>query len=164
MVEHLREGVQLSDRTDRRGSGHARFTNVCCLDSHGQPTDQVPCDSAMGLEAHVSLRQQLVRPYCAFIIYNRMNQRVCRLYTNSAFNAQHTHDDSVTYRCAIKNVNLMPGEYHITAHLGESQGGVVDEVENAASVRITASQYSRRSLGTKQDIVFLKSNWTIEPA
>jgi lipopolysaccharide transport system ATP-binding protein len=120
----------LSERADRRGSGHVRLRSVLISTGEELPSAVL----ATGRPARFVFDVTAIRPglACAFTIYNQTGQPVAQ------FNSAHASPEDRRepqlggrYLCHLEELPLVPGRYRINVALS-TDGELQDHVESAA--------------------------------
>jgi lipopolysaccharide transport system ATP-binding protein len=156
------QGVgSLANRTDRNGSGVARYRSLGLLDSFGRLTDRLSSGGPMEVEAVIECHKPLKSAQCIFIFSTIRGQRVFRLATQDHGFLIPTSEGSFRLRCQVPAINLMPGGYTVSLRL-LSMNELVDEVQDAAQFSVVARDHngSGKLLGTHQDLIFYPCQWS----
>jgi lipopolysaccharide transport system ATP-binding protein len=164
-LSRLRESAKacsLAERTDRGGSGAARFTALRFYDEDGNVTESIPCGKKLILEADVVSSRPVEHPQCAFIFFTPRGQRLFRLHTADATQALPPLRGRATYRCVVDQLNLMPGSYPVMLRLLDGGDDMIDDLEAAAELTVLPGDVNGtgRVPGTRFDLIFLPCRWS----
>lgn len=131
----------LEERTDRRGSGEARFTSVQIKSGdNGEeiPTSVVRMGGKLTIEATYCATEEVIGPVFGFLIADNKSNIVIRSYS------QESHPDvpppiqpgtNAIVRCTFPHLPLMYGIYYV--HLWVSRhSSAIDYIEYATSFEI----------------------------
>ena len=152
--------VRLDQRPDRRGNGAGHFLS---LNLEGQEKEALPCPPRTGqparLEAQVQTRQEgtidlqlnVIHPSGHFL--TTLNSRL----TGQTFTRQAGHH---TFTCEIPQLPLMPGTYHLRAHLFLN-GQAADIVEHALEFTVEEGDYYHNGQYFRKKLqgLFIPQNW-----
>jgi lipopolysaccharide transport system ATP-binding protein len=150
----------LAERTDRRGLGRVRAVR---MSAHSGGHEAAPgvlfygetavlqCDVS-GLVADMS---------CSFTILNDMTQRVCR-FSSRVFTANDTIEPGRTFTCAIPDVPLIPGRYHVNLSIFSGRE-LEDSVDGALVFEVQPGLMDGRPLAREQTGVVIapRHRWTV---
>lgn len=128
----------LADRTDRVGSGIARFTTMRMLDDQGNPTDMVPMNGILTFEIGYEAFQEIEYPIFGVFFKDIFARTILRGYSHES--GQYVPirpTESGTVRCTFENLPLMHGTYSIALWLGRP-GQCIDDIEHVAMVSVIA--------------------------
>jgi lipopolysaccharide transport system ATP-binding protein len=165
-IESLRKTAasqSLAERSDRGGTGAARFTAVRLYDGEGRLTDQIACGGQLVLEADAVASDPLVSPQCVFIISTARGQRLFRLHSGDWLGSPQPLDGRATYRCSVRNLNLMPGRYSVRLRLLDCDEDICDDLDMAAELTVVPRDVegANRVPGTPSDVMFMPCAWSV---
>ncbi len=152
----------LAERTDRGGTGGARFTSLRFYNGDGHPTTQLDCGGKMVVEVDVNCEHPIPNLQCALIVSTGRGQRLFRLFTGDGLQNPPPYVGQGTYRCVVEALNLMPGPYSMQLRLFDAGKDIVDDIEMAAEFTVVARDVNEtgRIPGTRLDLVFMPCTWS----
>ncbi len=156
--------VSLAERTDRAGTGQARYTAIRFLDDAGQPVASVPMGGALTVELDFVAHRALARPRFLLIFVNPLGQTVFHAKTHAALDAMPQVQRGGTVRCRFPALNLVPGMYTVTARINDQVAARVDGVEGAAAIEVRpADVYGTGRMPQEHgDLMYMPAHWSVE--
>lgn len=138
------KGVTLAKRSDRTGTGLARFTDVEILDEQRQPIKAVTTGQAI----YFALKYQYLQPlsqtpfdvFVCIVIENEHKQRLFGLPSEILTTDLTQIQESGTFLCKVPRFPLVPGMYRLTISLLINKQ-LVDKVVNAYNVLVVEGDY-----------------------
>jgi len=124
----------LATRTDRRGKGKIRLTNV---EFFVPDNSSVKNTLVTGLPAKFIFHLSQIKPglYCVFTLYNQYNQPVANF--NSMIHSQNDWQNPTGTKisCDIEELLLVPGRYQLNVGIGCNQE-MQDHIEAVAIITV----------------------------
>ena len=156
----------LEERTDRGGTGEARFTALRFYDGEGNLTNSIPCGGKVILEAEVVSSRPVEHPRCAFIFFTPRGQRLFRLHTADTSRVLPPLCGRATYRCTVEQLNLMPGSYPVMLRLLGGGAEIIDDLEAAGELTVLSGDVNGtgHAPGTRLDLMFVPCSWNWDSA
>jgi lipopolysaccharide transport system ATP-binding protein len=156
--------VSLAERTDREGSGEARYTAVRFLDDAGRPLPSVPMGGTLTVELDFVCHRTLTRPRFLLRFVNPLGQTVFHAKTHAALDALPQTRRGGTVRCRFPALNLIPGMYTVTVQINDSVAARVDGVEGAAAIEVSAADVygTGRMPQEHADLMYMPAHWRVE--
>ncbi len=157
--------VSLKNHPGRRGGSQQLMESIALLDARQQPTTSVFLGGAMTIELEIG--GDFAGQTDNTIVFN-----ICDMFGTSIAEAHSkvqsaldlTGLSSVTVRCMIDDMRLVPGDYSLTVRIGDSSD-VLDRVENAIRFSVLpADIYGTGKIPKRRDGMFaLAASWELNP-
>ena len=157
-------GTPLDDRTDRKGRGDLRFTEIS-FESSGEPTDS----PITGEEMEILLRygtpdgKPLRTVSFGVLILTHLNELMLHLSSPVAGISFSEIPGSGVVRCSLQRCPLPAGQYslHIWAEIGDEP---IDWIEHATELTVIQGDFfgSGKEPPPSHRAVFVDHAWTVE--
>lgn len=129
--------LPLRERTDRNGTGQARFVSVRLLNGEGFEINRIAMGSPLTIEAGIEVRQAVREPIIGFLITDEWGKTVARAYSRESYPGIFPTLGSSTHVCChFSKLPLMYGNYQLRLWLGHHRNNVVDDVASAARLEV----------------------------
>ncbi|MDB5239123.1 MAG: Teichoic-acid-transporting ATPase [Candidatus Parcubacteria bacterium] len=134
-------GFDISGRTDRRGDGSLRVSDIRILDEKGSEANSI----SAGKDFTIALRYELKDPKVSDItialgIDNNLSNRIAFLSNSLVGKNISTGSESREVRFRIHDAPLNAGDYYVTVFIDEA-GKVLDWVQKAATFSILPGHF-----------------------
>jgi homopolymeric O-antigen transport system ATP-binding protein len=127
-LEDRAEGLDLSERVDRRGAQAVRAQTIDIKDRSGAQT----LASGAAVDITVGLSGTIRRSGCEILVYDQLGLPVTKLSSYRAGPEDvFTHQDEPRFECHIDELLLVPGRYRVDLEV-YGAGELQDLVEGAA--------------------------------
>jgi lipopolysaccharide transport system ATP-binding protein len=128
----------LAERS-REGNGKARFTSLSIqpLSVAGEPIEVCYPGCDLRIEFEIECRSQIAEANAAVIIYDQNGSRI--IDTNTAQKGRHVRMEpgqKARISFLLRDLLLKPGQYFVALWLGWQAMGIIDHVENAATLDV----------------------------
>jgi lipopolysaccharide transport system ATP-binding protein len=137
-----RQGIELSDRRDRSGTGHARLESIAIEDSKGERALTASPMQELEFVVTVSATADAIgkKADLILVVCDSRDTRLCSLYTEWTQSDFRISGDRQIFRCRIPTgLPLVPDTYWLTAAV--LIGGVAaDKLDRALEFEVTPSQ------------------------
>ncbi len=131
----------LAERTDRTGSGTARFTRVQFRDSSGTiPIEAIMVGEGVRVHAEYESSRPLVGPQVSMALFNSFGDIACYLDTHVAGPEIKLAPRTGAFVCHIPSLPLQVGRYQLNLALVDREGPL-DHVYNAVRLDVQAGPY-----------------------
>ena len=155
-------GVDLSDRTDREGSGRFRFTDVV-LRSNGRVVDM----PMTGQDLEIALRYEglearpVRRATVGIAVYTVLGEHILQLESEVSGGLGEL-PVSGEVLCQIRSLPLPAGRYTLNL-MGAAAGEVADWVQRALDVTVAEGDFfgTGRTLGESSQTVLVRHDWDV---
>lgn len=165
MVGGSAAGADLSDASNRRGSGKFRFTGVEFLSPDGNPQKVVRAGDAVVMRFHYAASEAVANPSIGFRMYTEMGTVVTTTSTwHHAINIPVIEPGDGYLDLELESLNLFPSVYSISLWATCDEGKVIyDNVEHAVRLEVDVADVydSGRTLTAKDGIVFFPQKWNL---
>ncbi len=153
---------QLRDRTDRGGTGKARFTCVYLSAPDGKPLQQVlsgdDCMLVLGYESSVLLKRSVFK----FTVYNSIGQPLMNSDSSNIREPLQQLPEHGYIGCRFRRLPFSRGSYRINASI-EDNGEILDHVAAAFTFTVSDGDYyglGRNITGLKE-VCLVDHEWAI---
>ena len=167
-LSSFQEGVSkvaLAERSDREGSGDARYTNIRFRNGNGQPATSVLVGAELTVELDFVCSRPLARPRFVLIFLNPRGQVVFHAKTHAAMDPLPLVKGGGTIRCRFPAMNLIPGRYSVIARINDSVAARVDGVHAAAIEVTSADVYGTGKVPYERaDLIYMPAEWNVDYA
>jgi lipopolysaccharide transport system ATP-binding protein len=159
-----RSTTSLSERTDRRGSGAARLTDVRFLDEQGRPRESAsggePLTIRLGYEARESVNNVEVHVW----LVNERGVNVTYLSSRFSGDLLPQLQTRGALECRIPELALAPGTYLLNVDVVAGLD-LVDSVQAAAKLEVEPGPFfpSGRTPKEEQGVLLTRHNWALAP-
>ncbi len=162
---HVSQTTPLADRSDRSGSGDARFVGVGVWDDRGCPVQGVTCGTGLEVRLAYRCRTPVAHPAIHMALYNDLGTPVC--FFSSDYSGDILGDLSVdgNFYCQIPELSLAPGRYQINVAL-TSGGRDVDHIAGAMSFEVEPGSFfpTGRTPPSSYGYFLCRHQWSTSPA
>jgi len=135
-----KSSASLEERTDRKGTGDARFTSIRICDSDGMEMAAVPMGATIKIEASFKCSRKIVDPQFAMVISSSYGQRLFRLNTSDQNVTLSNIEGEGTVTCELDSVPLVPNIYQITLRMNDrGKTQLLDHIESAMFFEVVFS-------------------------
>lgn len=133
--------VDLSQRSDRSGSGHLRFESFELRDGNGKYIDYAMCGMPLHIELKVKASQSLSTVKISIGIDDEFGNRIAIL-SNDITDQLYPEIASGSHKVNIKlpKLPLKKGEYVLT-FFAEGASGICDWIQEAAMLKVEAGDF-----------------------
>lgn len=154
------EMLNLAERTDRKGAGEIRLTQVELVDGSGRPTRTLA--AGRPVKFNFQTNNVLPRMSCVFTIYDHLGQALVNF--NSAVSSpvdSFISKQELGFVCEIDELMLLPGRYRINVAI-EGDGKLQDHIEAAAIFDVEEGQIAGRPVrrGSRGSVT-MKHSWVL---
>ena len=153
-------GDNLAHKT-RTGSGRARFTRLQSVDSRGRALLNHTCGEDLILRMEIVSEYDIPDVAIATVLKTLSGTRIITSWTREAGFPVALHKGSQIYQCRFREVKLRPGHSISFSLWMESQGEVMDSIEDARIIQV-ADGRGTHYLSTEryQGIVVCDYDWS----
>ena len=134
-------GSQLDQRTDRRGDGKLRFTDLYVRNTRGEPIDIIQCGRDVEFALTYTRDRKATGTVSIYICVFTLSGQWILLLGNEMLG---TDFDAVPetgeFSCAIERFPLLPGQYSVTLFC-TLNGIITDWVEQATEITVEAGDF-----------------------
>lgn len=154
----------IPQRKDRKGNGRIRFTETWLETDDGKVVEKIKIGEPVNIKARFEVYDQSIRNMITSIAVSTIkNVKVCDLkniYNGNPFGPDLPQKGILT--CALSRMNFNHGTYCYNLFC-ESELGIEDWIQNAATFDIEASDYyGTGRLPEKDRICLMDYSWHIE--
>lgn len=156
---------RLADRTDRKGNGRLRITDIALLDGRDRPVESIRMGEDMTIRiAYTSDGDRPVRNVqFSLHFFTVMNQPLFNLWNEMAGNQFATLPPTGQVQCKVSRLPLTPGSYIYNAYC-EVGMSIADWVVSAGSIEVVEGDFfdtGRMVSPAHKDLFVLPQEWKI---
>jgi lipopolysaccharide transport system ATP-binding protein len=161
-----RDAASLESRSDRRGSGQLRFSDLAILDADGKPIDFAL--SGQDISVAISYRSEVDVPLAGLDIhvtfYTGLDQFMFTCSSEGTGHEFKITPGSGRVMCHIPQLPLAPGRYSLNL-FAKVRGTIADWVTDAGYLTVEAGDYfGTGRLTTHKNGFLVKHRWSDEVA
>lgn len=157
--------VDLTLRTDRAGSGEARFSSVTVLNEAGEKVNSISMGSIASVEACYELRAELREPIFGVLIADQLGSTVLRGFSYESYKGPYLRlRASGKIRCTFKKLPLMHGRYVVHLWLANARNPV-DYIENTICFDVSPTDIyntGRVPSSNNSGVCYALHDWSID--
>jgi len=132
--------TNLDQRTDRKGKGRVRITQLNIEDTHGNKNISFPIGSELSFQIDYQGSEEVRNPRVILGVYDNMGAGITRLDTEITGGLPAILPKAGRIICTTKEINMTPGRYLINIAFFSS-GDMEDYLASAAFLDITGSDF-----------------------
>ena len=133
--------VPLIQRTDRKGNGKLKFTDIQCFSRDGSPVGAIQSGEDLQISVgYIGSDDDLSNIYMAIDIFEQTGQcmlSLCNVMVGTEFNSVPSKG---RFSCRIERLPLLPGRYPITIFC-RANGDIVDWVQQAGLLSVEPGDF-----------------------
>jgi lipopolysaccharide transport system ATP-binding protein len=138
----MSDQIPLAERTDREGSGEARFEHLSMKLGQGQTeADQLWSGCPVSFDLSYAVYSEVKDPVFYLGIYDLFGEQLLHMNTQLSRLKLDVLRHSGTISCAIPRLPLPPGQYWITVALTEGHARHIDRVPHALMLTVESGDF-----------------------
>lgn len=160
-------GKSLDQRTDRKGKGRVRMTQLEIQDRKGNSNIPFPIGAELSFKITYQSKAEVRSPRVIIGVYDNMGVGITRLDTLITGDIPSILPESGSIVCTTREMNLTPGRYMLNiAFL--SGNGMEDYLVNAGIIDITSSDFFNTGKAFNESDsrltkVLVRHDWKVSP-
>ena len=159
----------LAERTDRRGNGRLRFTQVTFTDGRGQETGAAVSGKPLTVTLdYETVDNRAIRDVDAFIaFYGSFGELLFVCHVRLARGAFEEIPGRGRMVCHIPKVPLVPGYYRYSLEVGVAPDYLMDSIDDAGSLYVESGDFygtGQLPMRHHQKAVMVEHTWDIQAA
>ena len=154
----------IRDRTDREGSGEARYVAIRFYSGEGKIVEHIAMGEALVVELEFQAFGTLRRPRFHVMFVNALGQVAFRAKTHASMDTLPDIVRGGKVSCRFPAFNALPGLYTITAQINDSVAQRIDGVGEAATIEVVEADVcgTGRVPYERGDLCYMPATWAIE--
>jgi len=156
--------LDLTNATNRRGSGAVRYTSLAFLGPDGRAQDLIRSGDGLRVRLYYEASEKVVNPIFGFQLFSAAGVFLTDVSTwNLGVEIPVLHPGRGYLDLAVDSLNLMPGRYFLSLWLTSPDGTRHDVLEHVAALDIESSNYykSGRGIDSRFGIIALPCRWDL---
>lgn len=152
----------LGERSDRQGTGCARFVELCLYDEGNRRVSSARCGKPVEIGLRIDSRHHttLRNVQVGIDIRGPFDEWLANLATTWVTGDVESLHKGDEIRCRIPRLPLPPGRYSLDLYLGLS-GEMVDFIRNAAYLEVESGDFYKSGKLPRQGLFLMDHNWDV---
>lgn len=157
-----RNGADLRECSDRRGTGEVRYTRLEILDDEGELQPVVRSGGPLRVRLHYCATKRVPHPHFGIEVYTSLGTLITSINTwTTGFNVEAIDPGEGFVDVRVDALNLIPDRYYLTLWLA-SVGPKYDQLDLCATLDVEAADvhHAGREIDGRFGIMFLPCSWS----